>query len=113
VRLLISQHFASPSQPSSSQPSRISASSSHGDWLGSLDTGAIKLRIVFKLADTSGNSPRLQSPTKARMDPATSATRDGSSLTLAFKNFGIDFTGKLSPIPPPSRAPSRRRRSSP
>jgi len=33
------------------------------------------------------------------MDPATSATRDGSSLTLAFKNFGIDFTGNSRPIP--------------
>jgi hypothetical protein len=69
-----------------------------GDWLGSLDTGAIKLRIVFKLADTSGKlTAELQSPDQSpAWIPATSATRDGSSLTLAFKNFGIDFTGKLS-----------------
>lgn len=77
--------------PKPAAPSEID-----GSWLGSLDTGAIKLRIVFKIVNTAdGLTAQLQSPDQS---PAwintTSVARNGNALTIAIKALGIDFEGK-------------------
>ena len=69
-----------------------------GTWLGSLDTGAIKLRIVFKIVNTQdGLTAQLQSPDQSpAWLPATSVTRSGSSLTIDLKALGAVFEGKIA-----------------
>jgi uncharacterized protein len=69
-----------------------------GEWLGSLDTGAIKLRVVFKIASTSeGLSAQLQSPDQSpAWMPATSATRTGSAITITLKALSVVFEGKIA-----------------
>ena len=69
-----------------------------GTWLGSLDTGAIKLRIVFKIAGDSGNfSAQMQSPDQSpTWIPATSVTQSGAALTISVNNLGISYEGKIA-----------------
>ena len=67
-------------------------------WLGSLDAGAIKLRIVFKIATTpTGLTAQMQSPDQGPtwLD-ATSVTRAGDSLSIALKQFAIVYDGKIA-----------------
>ncbi len=68
-----------------------------GTWLGSLDAGAMKLRIVFKIANSAdGLSAQMQSPDQSpAWLPASSVARDGGSLSIALKAFAIDFKGKI------------------
>lgn len=68
-----------------------------GSWLGSLDTGAIKLRIVFKIANTSdGLTAQMQSPDQSpAWMTATSVTRKDAALTINLKSLGIVYEGKL------------------
>jgi uncharacterized protein len=69
-----------------------------GTWLGSLDTGDIKLRIVFKIVSTAeGISAQMQSPDQGpAWMPATSATRQGNTLTITLKAPGVVFEGKIA-----------------
>jgi pimeloyl-ACP methyl ester carboxylesterase len=84
---------AAPAPPKPAASSKID-----GTWLGSLDTGAIKLRIVFKIASTAeGLSARLQSPDQSpAWMPATSATRQGSAISITLKELGVVFEGKIA-----------------
>jgi uncharacterized protein len=69
-----------------------------GTWLGSLDTGGAKLRIVFKIANTAaGLTAKLQSPDQspAWID-ASGVTRNGSSISIDLKKLAAAFEGKLS-----------------
>ena len=69
-----------------------------GTWLGSLDTGAIKLRIVFKIVNTAdGLTVQLQSPDQSTAwMSATSVTRNESALTVTFKGIGAVYEGKIA-----------------
>jgi fermentation-respiration switch protein FrsA (DUF1100 family) len=84
--------------PAQAAPKPDAPSDIDGTWLGSLDTGAIKLRIVFKIVNTQdGLTAQLQSPDQSpAWLPATSVTRSGSSLTIDLKALGAVFEGKIA-----------------
>jgi fermentation-respiration switch protein FrsA (DUF1100 family) len=69
-----------------------------GSWLGSLDTGALKLRIVFKIVTTAdGVTAQLQSPDQSpAWLNATSTTRNGGSLSIALKQLGVVYDGNIA-----------------
>jgi uncharacterized protein len=70
-----------------------------GTWLGTLDTGAMKLRVAFHIKNTSdGLTATMDSLDQgANGIPASSVTRDGSTLKMEFKGIGGAFEGKLDP----------------
>jgi uncharacterized protein len=82
--------------PSASKPA--APSDIDGTWLGSLDTGAIKLRIVFKIVNSAaGLTAQLQSPDQSpAWMPATSVTRNDSTVNFSFKALGAVFEGKIA-----------------
>lgn len=69
-----------------------------GAWMGTLDMGAAKLRLVFHILNTEdGLTATLDSPDQgAKGLPVSSVTRTGSSLKLAMKAIGAEFEGKIS-----------------
>lgn len=69
-----------------------------GTWMGSLDTGAIKLRVVFHIVNTEdGLTATMDSPDQgAKGLPVTSVTRDGASLKMEAKQIGGVFDGKIA-----------------
>jgi hypothetical protein len=69
-----------------------------GAWMGTLDTGAIKLRVVFHLTNTEdGLIATMDSPDQnARGIPVTAVTRTGSSLKLELKQIAGAFKGNIS-----------------
>jgi len=84
------------------KPSHIAATldgALDGTWLGNLDTGAVKLRIVFHLAATAdGLTATMDSPDQnVKGILATSATRNGSSLVIEMKQMAGKFEGKINP----------------
>lgn len=76
----------------------IKPSDIDGAWLGSLDLGAAKLRLVFHIANTAdGLTATVDSPDQnANGMPVTSITLDGATLTLAMKTLGATFSGQIS-----------------
>jgi pimeloyl-ACP methyl ester carboxylesterase len=69
-----------------------------GSWMGTLDTGAIKLRVVFKIVNTaSGLTAQLQSPDQSpAWLPASSISRSGGTLTIDLTKIGARFDGKIA-----------------
>ncbi len=69
-----------------------------GTWMGTIDTGVLKLRVVFHIL-TAGNG---LSATMDSLDqgmkglPTTSVTRDGSSLKIEAKSIAGVFEGKIA-----------------
>ena len=92
------QAAPTPAAPKPPEPKAEGHSEIDGSWLGSLDTGAIKLRIVFKIANTAdGLAAQLQSPDqRPAWVPATSVTRNGSAISIAIKGLGISYDGKIA-----------------
>jgi fermentation-respiration switch protein FrsA (DUF1100 family) len=78
--------------PKPAPPSEID-----GAWLGTLDAGSLKLRIVFKIVNTQdGLTAQMQSPDQSpAWADATSVTRAGSKLTIVLKGFAIVYEGTL------------------
>lgn len=70
-----------------------------GTWMGSLDTGGVKLRVVFHILNTEdGLTATMDTPDQgANGLPTTSVTRTGSSLKIEAKNLNGSFEGKISP----------------
>jgi hypothetical protein len=70
-----------------------------GTWLGTLDTGAAKLRIIFHIVNTEdGLMATMDSPDQgANGLPTTSVTRDGASLRIETRQIGGSFSGKIAP----------------
>ncbi len=68
-----------------------------GAWMGTLDLG-VKLRVVFHIAATpDGLTATLDSPDQgANGIPASSVTRDGSSLKIEIEKISGAFEGKIS-----------------
>jgi pimeloyl-ACP methyl ester carboxylesterase len=70
----------------------------NGDWLGSLDTGVMKLRIVFHITNTEdGLQATLDSPDQGVKGlPVTAVTRNGPLLKMELKQLGGVFEGAIS-----------------
>jgi len=75
-----------------------SASDIDGTWMGTLDAGVMKLRIVLHLVSTQdGLTGTIDSPDQNVTGiPATSITRDGSSVAVGTSKTAKVFEGKLS-----------------
>jgi hypothetical protein len=69
-----------------------------GAWMGTLDAGVMKLRIVFHITNTEdGLTATMDSPDQnAKGLPVTSVTRDGASLKMELKQMAGEFDGKIS-----------------
>jgi hypothetical protein len=69
-----------------------------GAWMGLLDTGALKLRIVFHISNTEdGLIATWDSPDQgAKGLPVTAVARTGSSLALEMKASAAKFEGTIS-----------------
>jgi uncharacterized protein len=69
-----------------------------GAWMGTLDLGTAKLRVVFHIVNTEdGLTATLDSPDQgAKGIPTTSVTREGASLKIEVKSLGGAFEGKIA-----------------
>ena len=69
-----------------------------GAWTGSLDTGSVKLRVVFHITNTEdGLTATMDSPDQGmKALPTTSVTRDGPSLKIEAKSIAGAFEGKIA-----------------
>jgi uncharacterized protein len=69
-----------------------------GAWMGTLDTGTVKLRVVFHIVNTEdGLTATLDSVDQGAMGiPTTSVTRDGSSLKIEVKKVAGLYEGKIA-----------------
>lgn len=69
-----------------------------GAWMGTLDLGPVKLRVVFHISNTEdGLIATMDSPDQnVKGMPTTSVTRDGMNLEIESKNIGGVFEGKLT-----------------
>ena len=88
-----------PATPPPAAAKPAAPSDIDGTWLGSLDAGAIKLRILFKIVNTQdGLTAQMQSPDQNPVwIAASSVTRNGGSLTITLQGVGITFEGTISP----------------
>ena len=79
--------------PKPAPPSEID-----GTWLGTLDVGALKLRILFKIANTQdGLTAALQSPDQSPgWISATSVKRSGNVLMITIDAIQATFEGKIA-----------------
>jgi fermentation-respiration switch protein FrsA (DUF1100 family) len=70
-----------------------------GAWMGSLDLGAIRLRVVFHIVNTEdGLVATMDSPDQNQNGlPTTATKRDGASLRIEMKAIGGMFEGKIAP----------------
>jgi hypothetical protein len=69
-----------------------------GAWMGSLDTGALKLRVIFHIVNTAdGLTATMDSPDQGMKGHATtSVTRTGATLRIEAKGIGGAFEGKIA-----------------
>jgi len=69
-----------------------------GAWMGTLDTGAVKLRLVFHITNTEDGLIATMDSLDQKVNgvPVTVVTRTGSSLKLELKQIGGVFEGKIS-----------------
>jgi len=86
---------AAPAKP---EPKPAKPSDIDGAWIGTLDTGAIKLRVVFHIVNTAdGLTATLDSPDQGMKGlPTSSVTRAGSSLKIEASRIGGVFEGKIA-----------------
>jgi dienelactone hydrolase len=87
------------SQSSTTQSPAATSSDIDGAWVGTLDTGAIQLHVVFHIASApDGLHATLDSPDQgAKGITASSVTRQGSSLKIEVQRIGGVFEGKIAP----------------
>lgn len=85
--------IAAKPAPKAAKPSDID-----GDWMGTLDTGVGKLRLVLHIANTDqGLTATMDSVDQGAMGlPVTTITRTGSSLKFEMKTIGGSYDGGLS-----------------
>jgi len=69
-----------------------------GAWMGTLDTGMAKLRVVFHIVNTEdGLIATMDSPDQgAKGLPTTSVARNGSMLKIEAKRIGGSFEGTIA-----------------
>jgi len=70
-----------------------------GAWMGVLDTGTVKLHVVFHISNTAdGLKATMDSPDQGVNGlPTSSVVRDGASLKIEAKVVGGVFEGKIAP----------------
>jgi uncharacterized protein len=76
----------------------VAPSDIDGAWLGTLDMGSVKLRVVFRITRTGeGLKAKLDSPDQGANGIETSAVkRDGTSLRIEANNIAAVFEGTIS-----------------
>ena len=91
--------FKRAAAPVKTEHKAVSPSDIDGAWMGTLDTSAVKLRVVFHIANTEdGLTATLDSLDQGLMRIATSSvTRDGASLKIEVQRLGGLFEGKIAP----------------
>jgi pimeloyl-ACP methyl ester carboxylesterase len=91
--------FKRAAAPVKTEHKAVSPSDIDGAWMGTLDTGAVKLRVVFHIANTeNGLTSTLDSPDQGLMGMATSSiTRNSSSLKIEVQKVSGLFEGKIAP----------------
>lgn len=79
-------------------PKPAAPSDIDGAWMGTLDMGAIKLRVVFHIVNTpDGLVATLDSPDQnVNGMPTTKTTRDGATLKIEAKKIDGVFEGKIA-----------------
>ena len=90
--------FKRASAPVKTEHKPAKPSDIDGAWLGTLDTGAVKLRVVFHISNTEdGLIATLDSPDQGQNGIlVTTVTRQGASLKLEVKSIAGGFEGKIS-----------------
>jgi hypothetical protein len=92
---------AAPAQKAATKPATAAEpapSEIDGNWLGTLDAGLAKLRIIFKITNTAdGLTAVMQSPDQSLVwVNATSVAKTGNTVTINFSGLGASFSGKIS-----------------
>ena len=84
---------AAKTEPKPTQPSDID-----GAWMGTLDTGAVKLRVVFHIVNTAdGLTATMDSPDQGMNAlPTSSVSRDGATLKIEARKIGGTYEGKIA-----------------
>lgn len=90
--------FKRAAKPVKAQQNLAKPSDIDGAWMGALDTGTVKLRVVFHIVNTEdGLTATLDSIDQGAMGiPTTSVTRDGSTLKIEVKKIAGLFEGKIA-----------------
>jgi len=90
--------FERMTAPAKTEHQQAKPSDIDGAWLGTVDTGTLKLRIVFHIINTEqGLQATMDSPDQgAKGLPVTAVMRKASSLKLELKQFGGVFEGKIA-----------------
>ena len=91
--------FNRETNPVKAQPNPAPPSDIDGTWLGTVEAGGIRLRVVFHILDTAdGLTAIMDSPDQGVNGvPATAVTRKGSSLKIEMKQKDATYEGKISP----------------
>lgn len=79
-------------------PKPAAATDIDGDWLGTIDAGLMKLRVVFHIVNTDqGLTATMDSlDQNAKGIPVTSVTRNGASLKFEVKSIGGNYDATIS-----------------
>lgn len=80
------------------EPKPASASDIDGAWMGVVDTGGGKFRVVFHITNTAnGLTATMDSPDQGATGiPATVVARNGSSLRIEMKRINTTLESKIS-----------------
>ncbi len=95
---VLSTAAAQNATPQPSTEAKPVASDIAGTWMGTLDVGAIKLRVAFHITDTAnGLTATMDSLDQgAKGLSVTSAMRQKSNLTLEMKQIGGAYNGEIA-----------------
>jgi pimeloyl-ACP methyl ester carboxylesterase len=90
--------FKRATTPVKTEHAPAKASDIDGAWMGTLDAGAAKLRVVFHITNTADGLIATMDSLDQDMKglPVTKVTREGSSLKLELKQIGGVFEGTIS-----------------
>jgi hypothetical protein len=69
-----------------------------GSWLGTLDAGVARLRVIFKITNTAdGLTAVMQSPDQSlAWINATTVAKTGRTVTINFSGLGATYSGKIA-----------------
>lgn len=83
---------------SQSQAKLVTTGQIDGIWIGTLDTGAIRLQIVFKITNNADEmTAQMQSPGQSQVwIPVTAIKRDGNKLHIAIDDIHATYEGKIA-----------------
>lgn len=88
--------FVRPSKPAKAEHKPVAPSDIDGAWSGTLDTGPVKIALIFHIVNTDdGLIATLDSPDQGVSGIPGTVVRDGASLTVQIRGIGGTFEGKL------------------